>query len=1326
LEQIKLFIFDLDEKLVATLENKNANSCPVEVCEINEALNGAFTLEFELPSKHDDWQYIKEKYFVVVKDVDDVNQLFIIQEIEDSHENELNKRIFCDHASIELADEIIEELLIDRKNSVVAFESFMLGSKWQIGTLEQTLDVHDLTVRLKNRREALETFLNRWGVEVSYSVELSATTIFKRLIHIHLERGSYLGKRLEYGHNLDSIRRNINVDNLKTAFYGLGKELEKVANQENEAVIEEGTEENEEYKRYIDFGGVDWSIAEYTDTQTGSQIVDVNILPSYQTTPTNTNDLNPWTWAGSYKVAIVNDAPPNVGTKSYQVTQYGKTSSFVVVNTAKKKTLCQEGKTYGFSAYVKPSSTKTMVLWAEFYDATGKQIDGKLNKVSIEQSVTGGTWTRLTLDALAPAGARLMMIEVRMNNAIANNYFRTTGLNITVDEVREYVKSIKKGGNPFDKPHGQKWIGDEEAREKWGRYNPVTGQKEHRFGIYKNNDIEDPEELLLDTRNYLDIYKNPQVTYEVKEIRLGEILGLSELKSGLGDRALIIDDDILTRNTTEFSEIEGLTVRAIKRKSDLIDPSESEFTFGDFEQLLSLQAIKNREEIEARLESAGAPQNLPQTVLGEGSVIKTDWLEGEIDALKNEIIAGSGTVTITESNGILIESADKTKALRLLGGMLALADQKDPETGEYNWRSFGTGDGFLADLVQTGFIRFERAKGGTLSLGGEIVGYDLEGNTIYENGTLVVYGAEIGPDGRPIVVSLNGNEGGFDKLSIGELTNIHGTNILTRTFGEFLPDNQRGTTDIVFYVDPVDGNDNNIGSDAYPKATIQACIDLLPKYIDKSVYIYCLPTLLNDSEIVLDGFMGSGWIYFELWDIGAKSRYIRDWADGSTANPSVHWVEIRGVRGDGTVVSANGTNYPERMTFYNGDTMQVVTATNGGRASDGTIVYNQYADLRVDNGPELVDVYFGGLYDLASLEIYHYWIDGRTYFKTKTQISELGGNNRWYTVFDSARQGEYPEPTNGSGNKIQLKYSLLNGRVLVDACTVNVRFKGIWVNAEGRNTPAMNMYHSNYVEIRDSVFFGDPNYDYAVYANGSNVRMLESEVNLAKTSGLISAYGGRLEITNVVGSGFPYGLTGHGTGQIGGSGKCPLGTTAGTRSQNGGVMNGSFTPTAGKFFKAPITQKTDTWTANDTQSLFGSNWSLTDYIYQGKRSTETTPWYGVMFFNASNFGALAGRAIKKVRLKLQRTNNTGENTARKPKVYYNMQFQAGGTIDTLKGGYVSDVSFTWGQEKWITLPNVVGESFRDGTAKSLVLWVGSSESDYMRFEPKATLEITHG
>ncbi len=617
-----------------------------------------------------------------------------------------------------------------------------------------------------------------------------------------------------------------------------------------------------------------------------------------------------------------------------------------------------------------------------------------------------------------------------------------------------------------------------------------------------------------------------------------------------------------------------------------------------------------------------------------------------------------------------------------------------------------------ADHIITGTMSFDHARGGTLVLGGE--------NNI--NGTMFVYGSELDASGNPIeVVTLNGDTGGFEKLSIGELTNIDSTNIVTTVGDSFRPENMVGNY-IHFYVNPIGGDDNNAGTKSEPKRTIQSCINALPKVLNKDVFIFVMPTVLVDTMIDIRGFMGDGWINIEIWSVG-NVRYIRDWLQGSTANPSNHWVEVRGMYGTDTTRHAGGTTYPERLTFYNGNTWEDITSTvlNPSRASDGTVDTNLYADARLDGVPVVCNVYLGGLYDLDYIDVFHHWSDGRTYHKTKTQVSEDG--NTWYTIFDSEVQGEYAETS--SGHRMPLKKATLYGKVLVDCSMCNVKIYDFIINNAGNVSSTIDLHHTNFFEMRYCTIFGEPTYDYVVFCNGSNARLISCEVYNAKTSGIISAYGGRIEVNDVKGSGFPYGLYAHSTGMVNGIGTSPYGNTAHYRTYSGGRYEGSWTPTAGTEVAPTAVQKTTQWTANDTQSLYGTNWTLTSYIYQGKRPTETTAWYGVMFFDTASFSALSGKSIKNVRLLLQRTNNTGENNSRYPKIYYNMQTSPSGTMQTLKGGHTSSVGFTWGQSKWITLPNSYGEAFRDGTAKSLVLWVGSSESSYMKFEAKATLEITY-
>ncbi len=113
-------------------------------------------------------------------------------------------------------------------------------------------------------------------------------------------------------------------------------------------------------------------------------------------------------------------------------------------------------------------------------------------------------------------------------------------------------------------------------------------------------------------------------------------------------------------------------------------------------------------------------------------------------------------------------------------------------------------------------------------------------------------------------------------------------------------------------------------------------------------------------------------------------------------------------------------------------------------------------------------------------------------------------------------------------------------------------------------------------------------------------------------------------------------------------------------------------------------------------------------------------------FSALKNPDLSNRTISKVRVKVQRATNTGENTARQPKFYYNAQTSKSSTIATLKNGYTTAVSLNWGEERWVNLPTSYGTAFQSGAAKSIVLYVGSSTSDYMKLEARMTLEITHG
>ena len=890
-----IWIFNREDRLELICSNDLPEALPIFSAEMHEVLNGDINLNFEVALDHKSAKLIETGYSAAVKREDGTIELFIISEIEEIIEQQILS-IHCRHAIQELNDEIIADYFADRKEASVVLPDLLLGTRWTAGFIKDTT-LHDLTVKNGTVLKALTTFIERWEGEVFYNFEITSEGIIKREINftdLLGWHGENPLRRFQWSRDLLEVTRTINEENVKTALIGIGKK-------------ETGTD-----------GGSEEAPIDPT--------FNTNILTAGQKVPDTIQDMNGWTWAGEVTESISTDKPTGTGTTgintSFVVTQTEASSDFMVANTAETKRRVDPNELYTASAYVKCSAARDLSIWIEFYP-TGT---GELLHKEYRVPVAANTWTRLDVSETAPDKSYTAMIEVRAYNVNINDKLYYTGGKLEQGNLTPFAKEDDPENpeatpateddtilftdeiwttptNPVNKPAGQSYIEDPVAREKYGRLDKTTGIKRNRIGFYQNDNISDPTDLIIDTWDALQTVNKPSVSYKLKVLDLAKVEGLAYKMVIIGDQVAVLDEDL-----------GALTARCIEIKRDLLEEENTELLLESFQPTLTGGGVKDPsirlDELEIKLGEK----------IDRGETINTDWLESEMAILAERVLAGAGTVTITDTEGILIEEDPINKqggAMRLLGGTLALADTFDFRLNTYNWRAFGTGEGFLADLVETGFLRFDRSKGGTLQLGGEIIGADTEGNLLYENGSLVVYGSEVQADGRPIVVNLNGDQGGFDRLSIGELTNIHGTNILTKTFPYFLPSNQRSTNDIVFYVDPIDGNDNNYGGSDAPKATVQACLDMLPEFIDKSVYIYCLPTLLNDSDIIIDGFTGSGWIYIELWDVGAKTRYIRDWANGSTANTSTHWVEVKGVRGIGDV-TAGGNTYPERINFYNG------------------------------------------------------------------------------------------------------------------------------------------------------------------------------------------------------------------------------------------------------------------------------------------------------------------------------------------------------------------------------------------------------------------------
>ena len=83
---------------------------------------------------------------------------------------------------------------------------------------------------------------------------------------------------------------------------------------------------------------------------------------------------------------------------------------------------------------------------------------------------------------------------------------------------------------------GVNWVGDDAAREVWGRPDGAGG-KAHRFGHVVFPDCEDPYELMGLTRSALRAACAPRVSYEVDVAAVDGGAGVR-----LGDNVAVVDD----------------------------------------------------------------------------------------------------------------------------------------------------------------------------------------------------------------------------------------------------------------------------------------------------------------------------------------------------------------------------------------------------------------------------------------------------------------------------------------------------------------------------------------------------------------------------------------------------------------------------------------------------------------------------------------------------------------------------------------------------------------------------------------------------------------
>lgn len=235
---------------------------------------------------------------------------------------------------------------------------------------------------------------------------------------------------------------------------------------------------------------------------------------------------------------------------------------------------------------------------------------------------------------------------------------------------------------------GKDYVEDNEALLTWGMPDGNGGIK-HSEGQFVWEDVEDKDELLKLGKEKLKELSKPRVSYTSNVVILADA-GMDFKNTRTGDTVYIRDEPLDER-------ING-RVTHIRRYLQNTRPTE--ITLGNIIRTLG-NVIQNQQssinDINRRSGAWNAAYNA-----------QDDWLDKMINNMNDTMNEVGGYVYWRQGEGITVydrrEDDNPTMAIQLKGAGFRIANSKT-STGEWDWRTFGTGDGFTADLLNVGTIR---------------------------------------------------------------------------------------------------------------------------------------------------------------------------------------------------------------------------------------------------------------------------------------------------------------------------------------------------------------------------------------------------------------------------------------------------------------------------------------------------------------------------------------------------------------------------------------------------------------------------------------------
>lgn len=211
----------------------------------------------------------------------------------------------------------------------------------------------------------------------------------------------------------------------------------------------------------------------------------------------------------------------------------------------------------------------------------------------------------------------------------------------------------------------------------------------------------------------------------------------AEFEGGIDKPVVSISADmVLLQNTEQYKDYAvletvslGDTIHCVNSHLDITtDARVIELEYDSIRQKV-VSVVIGDYQYEYFNNVTSAAEKAESAIRNDGTV-RADQIQGIINAQKANLRAMKDIAQTQEVRAVLFEDLDPnspTFGAMCLGTMgFQIANERTADGRDWQWSTFGTGDGFFADYIVAGTMLADRIRGGTLEVGGSGLGKDGE------------------------------------------------------------------------------------------------------------------------------------------------------------------------------------------------------------------------------------------------------------------------------------------------------------------------------------------------------------------------------------------------------------------------------------------------------------------------------------------------------------------------------------------------------------------------------------------------------------------------